>query len=764
MKARLRNALARASFQNSFFAIARWSAPLLLLLLAAAFPVGAQQWNLTWSDEFNGTAGSFPDPTVWTYDTGGGGFGNNEIEVYCAPGSNTFPCVSSSPNAFMDGAGHLVIRSIFTAKNPPKQQWTSARLKTQGLKNFQYGRIEASMKLTVGDGLWPAFWMLGTDITTVPWPGCGEQDIMEWVPQYTSTTTSSTDHGPGYSGGNGIGARFTFPNGGQVNDPGFHTYGVIWSPYKLQYYRDDPSQPFFTDTPTLLPPTAKWVYNDPFFVLLNQAIGGNFPTPGPDATTPNPSDVLVDYVRYYSWSAGQPGSPIDLDARPMGSDQIVLSWKDPGFPGPPDTSLTFDIYASTTPGFAPSPSNLVVANFQGTRYTVQGLNPSTTYYFLVLTNGLTGESAPSEQASAVTRPFGHGMGILINAGGQAVGQYATSMFWAGGFTNRHPVTVVDTSGVPDPAPQGVYQTEQYGPSDWAIPNLNPNAQYLVRLHFAENTFTTAGARQFNVLINGQLVLPNFDIFATAGAANKAVVEEFLATPDENGILSIQFQQVVTNQQPTICGIDVVPADSDAFPDDATTPTPVQGSTGGTTTYIGIDSNSTAAVPAVPPFVSDIYFADGVGGSTQASVDTSFVTNPAPVNIYRTQRIGNNTNAQTLGSFGYFVPGLIPEATYNVRLHFSEGFFTAAGSREFNVVLDAQQVLTNFDIWAAAHAESNPPSGGQNRAVIKEFPVQADRYGMVMLGFLSGAVNLPSLRGLELVETAPPSPPGKSGGH
>ena len=419
---------------------------------------------------------------------------------------------------------------------------------------------------------------------------------------------------------------------------------------------------------------------------------------------------------------------------------------------------------------------MVVQNYHGTRYIHQGLNPSTTYYYLVLTNTLGGESVPSNQASATTRPFGHGRGIKINTGGDAVGDYASDMYYAGGFTNRHPTTVVDTSAVPDPAPQAVYQTEHYGPNDYAIPNLNPSEQYLLRLHFAENAFTVAGARQFNVVINGQQVLTNFDIFAAAGAANKAVVEDFLVTPDENGIVSIQFQPGAANQ-PDICGIELVPQDSDDWDhdggqgddhdseendlDDTTPPTPVQGSTGGTTTYIGIDSNSTAAVPAVAPFVSDIYFADGLGGSTIASppgVDVSFVTNPAPQNVYRTQRIGNNADPRTTGSFGYFIPGLIPEATYKVRLHFAEGFFTAAGLREFNVVLDAQQVLTNFDIWAAANAEPFPPSGGKNRAVIEEFSVPADRYGLVMLGFVPGAVNLPSLRGLELIETAPPPPP------
>ena len=182
-------------------------------------------------------------------------------------------------------------------------------MKTEGLQQFQYGRIEARIKLTVGDGLWPAFWMLGTNINSVGWPNCGESDIMEWVPQYTATTTSSTDHGPGYSGGSGIGARYIFPNNGQVDDPGYHTYGVVWSPYKMQFYRDDWKKPFLTVTPNFIPAGSQWVFNHPFFILLNQAIGGNFPKPGPDNSTPSPADMLVDT---YECSLGMLAHPPPL--------------------------------------------------------------------------------------------------------------------------------------------------------------------------------------------------------------------------------------------------------------------------------------------------------------------------------------------------------------------------------------------------------------------------------------------------------------------
>lgn len=705
---------------------------LILLLITFVLPSYAQ-WTPSWSDEFDGPAGSFPNPTNWTYDVGGGGWGNAELEVYCAAGSNTAPCNTSTPNVFMDGNGNLVIRAI---KNQ-NGTWTSTRMKTQGLQRFQYGRIEARMKLTVGNGLWPAFWMLGTNISTVSWPTCGEQDIMEWVDFYTPNSTSSTDHGPGYSGGSGIGGRFFFLDGGRIDDASFHTYGVVWSPYKMQFYRDDWTQPFLTVTPLSIPLGSQWVYNHPFFILLNQAVGGNW-FPGPDVTTPNPADMVVDYVRVLQWSDGAPQGPRNLRAKSRASDQIELKWEQGKEDGGPKSDA-YDIYASTTPDFQPSFSNLIVQNYHGTRYIHQGLNPSTTYYYQVRSLSLGGESASTAEASASTGPFGRGRGISMNAGGYAVEQFASELFSAGGFTNYHNVAI-DTSAVTQPAPQGVYQTEHWGASDWAIPNLNPRATYRLRLHFVENTFTAAGKRLFNVLINGQQVLTDFDIFATAGAMSKAVVEEFEVTPDDNGIVSLQFVQGSADQ-PTVSGIELLTTDCDDEDCDELPAIVVSGSSGGTAANIAINSGG----PAVGSFVADTDFAGGRNGSVSKFVDLSSVTNPAPEQVYLTQRVGTG-----VGSFGYFIPNLIPGATYNVRLHFAEGFFTTSGSRVFNVVLNGQNVLSNFDIAAAA--------GGANKAVVKEFSVKADRYGLVMLQFLVGAANLPSLRAIELIETAPSSSP------
>jgi beta-glucanase (GH16 family) len=279
-------------------------------VLAAAVPAHAQTWTLLWSDEFNGAAGTFPDTTKWSYDTGNnGGWGNGESEFYCAAGSNAAPCSSANPNVFMNGSGSLVLR----ARRDGAGTWTSTRMHTSGKFSAQYGRIEARMRLVAANGLWPAFWMLGTNISSVGWPTCGEMDIMEWVDNYGPSATSSTIHGPGYSGAGGIGVQTGFPNGTRVDDANYHIYGLIWSPNQIQFYRDSITNITRTITPANIPAGTTWAYNHPFFILLNQAVGGNW-FAGPDGSTPAVNDVLVDYVRVYQAGATGPSQTVSIRA------------------------------------------------------------------------------------------------------------------------------------------------------------------------------------------------------------------------------------------------------------------------------------------------------------------------------------------------------------------------------------------------------------------------------------------------------------------
>ena len=266
-------------------------------------PTGAITWTTNWCDEFNGAANSAINPANWTYDTGGGGWGNNELETYCAPTSNTSPCNSSSPNAYIDGSGHLAIQVRLVGST-----YTSARLKTQGLQTFHSGRIEASLQMPSHSGLWPAFWMLGSQ-AGVSWPTVGESDIMENWPKTSNisgpgaTGNCSTIHTK-VTGGSGKGKCFTLPNGEQV-DNAFHTYGQIWSANMLQFYIDDPTQPFFVVTASDLPSGDVWPFSsaaDPFFLITNIAVGGTLGAPT-DSLTGSQPPMLLDYVRQYLPSA-----------------------------------------------------------------------------------------------------------------------------------------------------------------------------------------------------------------------------------------------------------------------------------------------------------------------------------------------------------------------------------------------------------------------------------------------------------------------------
>jgi beta-glucanase (GH16 family) len=241
------------------------------------------KWTLIWSDEFDGPAGDSPDPARWSFDvgTGIGGWGNNQWEYDTA----------RPENASTDGLGNLVITSIHeTYQGKP---YTSARLKTKGLFEQAYGRFEARMKLPVGQGLWPAFWLLGNDIDADGWPACGEIDIMEYRGQEPQRVTGSL-HGPGYSGGSAITGSHDL-SGGATFDQDFHVFAVEWTPDWVAWELD--GVVWQVVVPKGLPKGGEWVFDHPFFILLNVAVGGNYVgTPDPAAF---PQQTLVDYVRVY---------------------------------------------------------------------------------------------------------------------------------------------------------------------------------------------------------------------------------------------------------------------------------------------------------------------------------------------------------------------------------------------------------------------------------------------------------------------------------
>jgi beta-glucanase (GH16 family) len=250
-------------------------------------PKAPEGYTLVWSDEFNGKDGSLPDPAKWTYDIGGNGWGNHELEYY----------TNRSENARIED-GKLVItarQEAFTGPDGTKFNYTSARLKTQGLFSQAYGRFEARIKLPAGQGMWPAFWMLGENIGSVGWPKCGEIDVMENVGKEPGINHGSL-HGPSFTGSTSdLTATIALPAGQKLSDD-FHVYAVEWEPAVVRFYLD--SNLYATFPSAQWPAGGTWVFDHRFFLILNVAVGGDWPG-SPDETTAFPQTMLVDYVRVY---------------------------------------------------------------------------------------------------------------------------------------------------------------------------------------------------------------------------------------------------------------------------------------------------------------------------------------------------------------------------------------------------------------------------------------------------------------------------------
>lgn len=250
-------------------------------------PVVTAVGNLVWAEEFEGPAGAAPNAAVWNHETGAHGWGNNELQNY----------TTSRANSALDGQGNLVI----TARSEANGSYTSARMTTQGNYQPQYGRIEARIQIPRGQGIWPAFWMLGGDFPGVPWPSSGEIDIMENV-GYEPHRVHGTVHGPGYSGGSGISGTYQHPQGWSFADT-FHTFEIDWRPGSITWYVD--GQQYHQVTGASVGDNA-WVFDKPYFLILNVAVGGDWPG-YPDGTTQFPQQMKVDYIRVYDNGSGSGG-------------------------------------------------------------------------------------------------------------------------------------------------------------------------------------------------------------------------------------------------------------------------------------------------------------------------------------------------------------------------------------------------------------------------------------------------------------------------
>lgn len=250
--------------------------------------------EVLWSDDFDGPSGQVPDSSKWKYDTGGGGWGNQELEYY----------TDSATNAALDGNGNLVITARRENDNNyncwyGRCQYTSSRLLTAGKFSHKYGGIEARIKIPKGKGMWPAFWMLGDDIIEAGWPQCGEIDILENI-GVEPLAIHGTLHGPGYSGADGLTSTYHLPDNRPFSDD-FHVYRVDWTENSITFSVD--GEQYATKTPADAP-GKKWVFDHNYFIILNVAVGGGWPGP-PDDSTNFPQTMTIDYVKVYSKSDRQ---------------------------------------------------------------------------------------------------------------------------------------------------------------------------------------------------------------------------------------------------------------------------------------------------------------------------------------------------------------------------------------------------------------------------------------------------------------------------
>jgi len=508
----------------------------LLALLLLSPMSGRAGWQLAWSDEFTQADGSSPDPAKWGYDIGGGGYGNNELESY----------TSRTNNARIEG-GQLVIEARqenYTGPDNIFRNYTSARMLTKGKWSWTYGRIEARIKIPKGQGIWPAFWMLGTNISAgVNWPNCGEIDIMENIGKTAEQgKVYGTIHGPqsggDYNGGAGVGGNYTLPGGALFADD-YHVFAVEWTTNQFKWYVD--STLYFTATPASLPGGATWVFTNAQFLLLNVAVGGNWPG-NPDGTTVFPQKMLVDYVRVYNYVASAPAAPTGLSVSP-GNAKVYLSWDDSS-----SGASAYNIKRATTSGGPYATVGTSLSN----SFTDSAAANCTTYYYVVSATNSIGESPNSTEQLAAQGAFA----LAVNSGGSATGQFLADTYVAGGTVAAPTAAVIDTTGVLHPAPQSVYQTERYGTFTYTFGGLMPGRSYQVRVHLVEYYWNAANARKFNVAINGTPVLANYDIFAAAGGQNKAIVREFTITPNGSGQIIVAFT-VGAADQPKCSGIEIL---------------------------------------------------------------------------------------------------------------------------------------------------------------------------------------------------------------
>jgi len=428
-----------------------------------------------------------------------------------------------------------------------------------------------------------------------------------------------------------------------------------------------------------------------FTIAASDSFGTGSQSPGVNVTTSAVS------------CSASPSAPTGLSSSNTTSSGTTINWS--AVTAPANCSISsYTLFQNGTS----------IGTTGSTSFNVTGLSASTTYTFTVAATDSFGTGSQSAGLNVTTSSSGGGGSnvISIACGNSAVGVFVADTDFSGGAASSGTTSSINTSKVTNPAPVSVYQHGRKGTCTYTIGSLTAGTTYNVRLDFCEYVSTGTGQRTFNVSINGNQVLTNYDIFANAGGEFIANAQTFAATANSSGQIVIVFTTVVNNA--LVAGIEV-----------STTG-------GGTLTPVAqIDCGSPSAVS---PFSADTDFNTGNEFSSTATINTSSASNPAPAAVYQTVRWNS--------AFTYTIPNLTPNGSYTVRLHFCELSFTAAGQRKFNVSINGTSVLSAFDIFSAA--------GGQFKAFSEQFSATANSTGQIAIAFTQGGADNPEVAGIEVL--------------
>lgn len=628
-------------------------------LVHAAPPPG---YSLVWDDEFNQGVGNPPSSANWQYYTGpGSAFGNSELETYTNAISNCQ--IVADPNA-TDGEVLQIQAQDTNGGVGTAGDYTSARIYSAGLEDPTYGFFEARVKLPYGVGVWPAFWMLGDN--SVAWPGCGEMDIMENIgmPQWYGVNESST-HSLTTSGTEETTSNTYLLPPGQDFYSNYHLFQELWCPNSISYYVD--GNLFQTVTPSSLDGNP-WIFDQPFYFLLNLAVGGTFPG-NPNASTQFPQDMLVDYVRVYSGTPQVPATPTSVAAAggPDGA-QTVLSW--PGVPG----ATSYNIYrGATSGGEGTTPYETVLGGYNWD----SGLTPGTKYYYKVAavnpggTSALSNEVSYTPAAAADTPYFSSPAAIPgtigfhnYDNGGQGVGySVADSNQSLLIFRPEERVSVFTTQDV-----TGLYDIGYLSAGDWLnfTVDVATAGTYNVAFRFAtDDTGMSCHLQNASgTNLTGAVVVPDSGGFETWETVNATVTlpagTQVLRFVEDTGGVSINYMTFTQASAP------VAPTGLTATAVSGQVALSWTASSGATSynIYRGTSASGENSTPVASGITTTAYTNTGLANGTTYYYTVAAVSSGG-LSGYSSEAVSTPTAAGPFGGTPSTIPGLIHASNYDV---------------------------------------------------------------------------------------------------